>query len=281
MPYVRSGGVNLYYEEHGAGDPVILAHGMSESTAMWAGQIAPLASRYRLILWDNRGHGRSDAPDDPARYAIPTFATDLRALLDHLGIERACIGGLSMGGYTAVAFAIIYPDRVSALIFADTAPGEETIPNRPPATQAIRERLPLEDLARREGMEAVALRTIADGSASAEVMQDPTRRARYIDQMRRLPVNGYLWAWRSLRYRPSYTDQLGTIRAPTLCIAGARDDFLPAVRLLAERIPDAELVVIPDAGHTANIDQPEAFNRAVLDFLARTAPPEMAQSRAP
>lgn len=281
MPYVRSGRVNLYYEEHGTGYPVILAHGMSESAEMWAGQVAALAPHCRLILWDNRGHGRSDAPDGPDQYSIPTFAADLRALLDHLGIERACIGGLSMGGYTAIAFAITYPDRVSALICADTAPGEETIPNRPPAEQAIRDRLPLEDLARRAGMEAVALQTLADGTASAEVIEDPARRARYIDRMRRLPVNGYLWAWRSLRYRPSYTDRLGTIRVPTLCIAGARDDFLPAVRLLAERIPDAALVVIPDAGHTANIDQPDAFNRAVLDFLARVAHPGAEHSRAP
>ncbi len=281
MSSYRSGDVTLSYEEYGAGPPVVLAHGMSESTEMWRDQIDALAERHRLILWDNRGHGRSDAPDDPAQYSIPTFAADLRALLDHLGIERACIGGLSMGGYTAIAFSVTYPDRVFALILSDTASGEETIPNRPAAERAIRERLPLEALARREGMEAVALRTIVDGTASAEVIHDPARRERYIERMRQLPVNGYIWAWRCLRYRPSYTDQLVTIRAPTLCIVGECDEFLPAVRVLAERIPDAELVVIPDAGHNANSDQPKAFNRAVLTFLERTAHQGNAHSRAP
>lgn len=269
MTYVRSGDVRLYYEEHGAGYPVVLAHGMGESTELWTGQVAALSEQCRLILWDNRGHGRSDAPAGAEHYGIPLFAADLRALLDHLAIERACVGGLSMGGYTAIAFAIDYPERLSALILADTAPGEETIPNRPPAERAIAERLPLEDVARSEGMEAVALRTIADGTAAPDVLADRAERARYIERMKRLPINGYLWAWRALRYRPSYTGRLGEIGVPTLCIAGERDDFLPAVQLLARRIPNAALVVIPDAGHTANRDRPEAFNRALLDFLAR------------
>jgi pimeloyl-ACP methyl ester carboxylesterase len=254
---------------------------MGESAEMWSGQIAALSDRYRLILWDNRGHGHSDAPDDPDAYSIPVFASDLRALLDHLGIARACVGGLSMGGYTAVAFAVTYPERLSSLILADTAPSEESIPNRPPAEQAIRERLSLESLARTEGMEAVARRTIADGTASPDILQDPALQARYIERMRHMPVNGYLWAWRSLRYRPSYTDRLGTVRVPALCIAGERDDFLPAVRLLAERIPGAQLVVIPDAGHTSNIDQPEKFNRAIRDFLARAESGEALHSDAP
>src|SRR5262249_20348493 len=158
---------------------VVLAHGMSESTELWSGQVGPLAERCRLILWDNRGHGRSYAPDDEAAYGIELFAADLRALLDHLAIERACVGGLSMGGYTAIAFALTCPERLSALILADTAPGEETIPNRPPAEQAIRERLPLEALARSEGMAAVARRTLADGTAPADALSDPAPRARY------------------------------------------------------------------------------------------------------
>lgn len=281
MPYYRSDNVRLYYEEHGAGLPVILAHGMSESIEMWSDQIDALTDQYRLIVWDNRGHGRSDAPDDPGQYSVPIFAADLRALLNHLGIERACIGGLSMGGYTAVAFAVTYPDRLSALILADTAPSEEAIPNRPLAEQAIREHLPLEALARSEGTEAVAHRTIADGTVSPDVLDDPAKRIRYIEQMRRLPVNGYVWAWRSLRERPSYTDRLGEICVPTLCIAGERDEFLPAVQLLATRIPNAELVVIPEAGHLSNIDQPEAFNRATRSFIARAMDREIEHSRAP
>ncbi|MBI3978070.1 MAG: alpha/beta fold hydrolase [Chloroflexi bacterium] len=265
----RSGGVTLSYDDHGSGSPVVLAHGMSESTALWAGQIGPVADRYRLILWDNRGHGRSEAPAGQEQYSVDLYAADLLALLDHLGIDRACVGGLSMGGYTAVAFAVTYPDRLSSLVLADTAPGEETIPNRPPAEQAIRERLPLEELALREGMAAVARRTLADGTAPAEALADPVQRARYVERLTRLSVNGYIWAWRSLRSRPSYTARLGEIQVPTLCIAGERDEFLPAVQLLAERIPKAEMVVIPNAGHTSNVDQPDLFNRALVDFLAR------------
>ena len=287
MAYFQSGDLQLYYEDHGGGEDgargysVVLSHGMGESTGLWTAQVEALAPHYRLITWDNRGHGRSEAPDGQEHYSIPHFADDLRALLDHLGIERACVVGHSMGGYTTIAFAIEHPERLAALVLADTAPGEETIPNRPPAERAIRERLPLEELARREGMAAVALRQLADGTVAPEVARDPAQRAQYIERMARLPVNGFIWAWRALRYRPSYTGRLGEIAAPTLCVAGERDDFLPAVRLLAERIPRADLVVIPDAGHTANREQPEAFNRALLGFLAQVAAPSAARSRAP
>ena len=283
MPYFQSADARLYYEDHGdpAGYPVVFCHGMGESGGLWDAQLAALTPRYRGIVWDNRGHGRSDAPDGQEQYNVPLFAADLRALLHRLGLERACVVGHSMGGYTAIAFAIEHPERLAALVLADTAPGEETIPNRPPAERAIRERLPLEELARREGMEAVALRQLADGTVQPEVAHDPAQRAQYVERMRRLPVNGFIWAWRALRYRPSYTDRLGEIGVPTLCVAGERDDFLPAVRLLAARIPGADLVVIPQAGHTANREQPEAFNRALLGFLAHVAAPAAARSRAP
>src|SRR5438045_2052833 len=135
MPYFHSGDVRLYYEEHGRGYPVVLAHGMGESTELWSGRVQPLAERYRLILWDNRGHGRSDKPADEAAYGIELFAADLRSRLDHLAVERACVGGRrgtrrgrapgGSGGYTAIAFALACPERLSALILADTVPGEE------------------------------------------------------------------------------------------------------------------------------------------------------------
>src|SRR5581483_8370748 len=123
MPTLDRDGVKIHYEVHGEGPPLILTHGYSSTSAMWHEQIAPLSKRHRLVLWDMRGHGQSDYPEDPGAYSEALTVADIAALLDAVGAARAIVGGLSLGGYMSLAFYRAHPERVSALLIIDTGPG--------------------------------------------------------------------------------------------------------------------------------------------------------------
>ncbi|MFL6820524.1 MAG: alpha/beta fold hydrolase, partial [Bradyrhizobium sp.] len=123
MPKLDREGVKLHYEIHGSGPALLLTHGYSSTSAMWKGQIEALSKDYQLVLWDMRGHGQSDYPDDPAAYSEALTVADMAALLDEIGAESAIVGGLSLGGYMSLAFYRAYPERVRALLIIDTGPG--------------------------------------------------------------------------------------------------------------------------------------------------------------
>src|SRR5690349_23682976 len=123
MPKLNRDGVNIYYEVHGSGPPLILTHGYSSTSGMWQGQIAALSRHHKLVLWDMRGHGQSDYPDDPAAYSEALTVADIAALLGQVGAASAIIGGLSLGGYMSLAFYRAHPKRVRALLIIDTGPG--------------------------------------------------------------------------------------------------------------------------------------------------------------
>src|SRR5665213_136063 len=123
MPTLTRDGVDLYYEVHGEGPALLLSHGYSATSQMWRGQVEALSRSHTLILWDMRGHGRSDSPDDPATYGEVATVADMAALLDEAGAERAIVGGLSLGGNMSLAFHLAHPERVRALLIVDTGPG--------------------------------------------------------------------------------------------------------------------------------------------------------------
>jgi len=123
MPKINRDGVGIYYEVYGEGPPLLLTHGYSSTSAMWHGQIDALARDHKLVLWDMRGHGQSDYPDDPNAYSEALTVGDMAAILDAVGTERAIIGGLSLGGVMSLAFHLAYPERVRALMLFDTGPG--------------------------------------------------------------------------------------------------------------------------------------------------------------
>src|SRR5256885_12991745 len=123
MPKINRDGVEIDYEVHGSGPPLLLTHGYSSTSAMWQGQIDALAKRHRLVLWDMRGHGQSDYPDDPRAYSEALTVADMAALLDEVGATSAIVGGLSLGGYMSLAFYRAHPERVRALLIIDTGPG--------------------------------------------------------------------------------------------------------------------------------------------------------------
>src|SRR5256714_3398150 len=122
VPYLDRNGVQIWYEEHGRGPAVLLTHGYGATATMWEPQIRGLDS-YRLIVWDIRGHGRSDSPEDPSAYSVPACLADMAAILDACGVDRAVIGGLSLGGYLSLAFLLDYASYVRALMLFDTGPG--------------------------------------------------------------------------------------------------------------------------------------------------------------
>src|ERR1700736_5468800 len=123
MPKINRDGVKIYYEVHGSGPPLLLTHGFSLTSAMWQGQIEALSKQHKLVLWDMRGHGQSDYPEDPKAYSEALTVGDIAALLDEVGATRAIVGGLSLGGYMSLAFYRAHPERVSALLIIDTGPG--------------------------------------------------------------------------------------------------------------------------------------------------------------
>lgn len=257
MPTAVLNGIRLYYEAYGRGTPLVLMHGFAGTAESWKPQISELSAEYRLILHDARGHWRSESPRSADLYSHETFADDLRALLDHLGAESAIVGGLSMGGVIALTFYFKYPARVRALILADSGPGWRNPERR---AEWTRSRETVARLLEEGGMPAFAKSKYAllDYYTAPEIMlqHDPIGLAHVNRKVLVIPDSQLI-------------DRLHEVRVPALVIVGADDtDFLGAGEVMARKIPGAAHVVIPKAGHGANVDQPEAFNRAILDFLA-------------
>jgi pimeloyl-ACP methyl ester carboxylesterase len=250
MAYLNRAGVNIYYEVHGAGPVVLLSHGYSATSAMWTPQIDALAVAHTLILWDMRGHGASDSPDDPALYSEAHAVADMAALLDHVDAKSAVIGGLSLGGYMSLAFYVEHAKRVDALMLFDTGPGYRSDIGRAGWNRIAEQRA--------EQLEQNGLAAL---SASGEVAVSRHRSAQGLAHAAR----GML-AQRDGRVM----EMLAHINVPTLVLVGALDQpFLGASDYMATKIPGAQKVVLEGAGHASNIDKPRAFNAAVTAFLSK------------
>ncbi|HEV7159457.1 MAG TPA: alpha/beta fold hydrolase [Caulobacteraceae bacterium] len=249
MPTLNRAGVAIHYEVSGTGPPLLLTHGYSATGAMWSGQIEAFAAAFQLITWDMRGHGRSDYPDDPAAYSEAATVADMAALLHALRAERAIIGGLSLGGYMSLAFHLAHPDRVRALLIIDTGPGYR---NDEARAGWNRNALKTADRYESEGLGRLA-------AGSPEMRTAQHRNAKGLA----LAARGML-----TQRDDRVISSLPSIAVPSLVVVGANDaPFLAASDYMAGKIPGARKVVIENAGHAANIDQPAAFNAAVLDFL--------------
>lgn len=249
MPKLSRDGVDIYYEVHGSGPPVLLTHGYSLTGEMWQGQIEALSKHHRLVLWDMRGHGRSDYPDDPAAYSEAATVADMAALLDEVGAASAIVGGLSLGGYMSLAFYRAHPERVRALLIIDTGPGFK----KDEARDAWNKRaLETGDRFEREGLAVLKSASRERSDVSHRDASGLARAARGMLTQRDACV----------------IESLPDIKVPSLVVVGADDaPFLAASDYMAAKIPGAAKVVIPAAGHAVNIDQPKAFIDAVLPFL--------------
>ncbi|MHB8463383.1 MAG: alpha/beta fold hydrolase [Acidimicrobiales bacterium] len=248
MAALERDGVTIWYETAGAGLPVLLSHGYSATSEMWRGQLDALTANHQVITWDMRGHGRSDSPDDPAAYSEAATVEDMAAILDACGVERAVIGGLSLGGYMSLAFSARYPARAMALMLFDTGPGYRNDEARAEWNKLADRFATAFDT---RGLDALG--------ESAEVRVATHRSAQGLA----LAARGML---RQADAR--VLESLPTIGVPTLVLVGANDaPFIGATDYMASKIPGAVKVVLADAGHAANIDQPDAFNQAVVAFL--------------
>lgn len=242
---------------------VLFIHGFPFDHSMWRHQIAAL-SRWECVAPDLGGAGVSDAPADPDEYSMAAYARDLTTLLDTQGIESVVLCGLSMGGYITFELLRQIPARVRAAILCNTKSAADT-------PEAKRGRGLLAETARSLGPRAVAEELIPKvlGRETRERQPHVVREVRQM--MERQPVAGIVGALRAMRERPDSTALLGRIQVPVLVIAGDDDQIIPAVGMqeMAGAIPNAEFVVIPDAGHLTPLEQPRAFNTAITEFLAK------------
>lgn len=263
MPYAVNKGVRLYWEEHGKGDPILLIMGLSFTLDMWF-RLAPVLARdYRVILFDNRGVGRSDVPRGP--YSIGVMAEDAMAVLTAAGVqEPVCVLGASMGGMIAQEIALRYPDRFRALLLACTACGplfRASLPNfkRSPgfwnwyrlkgeAREQALVRMLYSDLTPPERIEEdLRVRAVRQPGIGAVINQ----------------LAGIV-SWSSYRRLPQ-------LNLPALVAHGDQDHILPAANgvMIARRIPNAEFVLLPDCGHMIMTDQPLVSLQVIERFLAR------------
>jgi pimeloyl-ACP methyl ester carboxylesterase len=251
MSEAQLNGVAIHYEDSGSGPAVFLTHGYAAAGAMWEPQRKALNDAgYRLVAWDMRGHAETESPDDPGHYSEGLTIADMEALMDMLGIEKGVVGGLSLGGFMSLAFQLAHPERVRALLLCDTGPGYRSDEarakwNRMAEKSAMNfEEKGLDAAGRNpEVQAAVKYHKSAAGLAHS--------------------ARGML-----AQVDSRVIDHLPEINVPTLIIVGERDEpYHDASRYMQSKIPGARLEVIPEAGHAANMDQPEAFNRVVLEFL--------------
>ncbi len=260
----RAGGVRIVYEHRGSGPPLVLCHAFGVNRRMWDDPVGAFAATHQVITFDQRGCGESDHPvpeeGAPDPYTIDTFSEDLAAVLDDLGIARARILGESMGGATALRFAIRFPERVETLILVSTMASR--LHEKIVARAREVERIVTED-----GV-AEAVRFYFRGPLLAGVPKGPAWNAQIERCAAAATPQGFLGAYRVAIDRPSMVDGLGAIRSPALILVGEKDAlYLEDAELMRSRIPGARMVVMPGVGHAIHAEDPAGFEREVLDFL--------------
>jgi pimeloyl-ACP methyl ester carboxylesterase len=268
MPKARVNGIDLYYEEHGQGTPLVFVHEFAGEVRSWDPQVNFFARRYRTIAYNARGYPPSDVPDDVKAYSQQQAADDIRGLLDALGIAKAHVCGLSMGGYATLHFGLSYPDRALSLVVAGCGYGSVVTDREgfKKDSDLVAQRF------ERDGMAAVA-EFYSRGPTRVQFQdKDPRGWQVFHDLLAAGSAKGHMLTLRGVQMtRPSVFelgDRMETLNVPTLVVTGDEDDpcLEPGI-FMKRKIPTSGLVVMPKAGHTINLEDPDLFNRAVLDFL--------------
>ena len=258
MPHADVNGQRLFYEDSGgSGDPILFSHGFLMDHSMFDPQVEALSDRYRCIRWDERGFGQTVTSPDAFSYW--DSAGDALGLLDHLGIERAVLAGMSQGGFLSMRAALTTPERVRALILIDTQPGLEDPEKLAGYDQLI------------AGWEAQGLTDEVAGVINAILLTGGwDGSARWIEKWRAIDVGLLRQAYTTLTSRDEIWDRLGELTMPTLVVHGSDDTAieLPIAEKYTAMIPGAELAVIDGAGHAANLTHPEQTNPHLERFLA-------------
>ncbi len=269
MDKLQVGDLNISVSDDGDGPPVVLLHGFACGKRMWLHQVRALKQRFRVIAYDQRGHGLTDAPPAAQRYSASLFAHDLIDVLDALRIERAAIVGFSLGGGPALALAASKPERVSHLVLADVGAGAD-------------DPIKLESMARRWGdligrgdTDELVCEMLRSELFKVYARRNLRRRNHMAALIRATPIDGLRYTLSEvLAKRKSLfrlTSMLKSIRVPTLVMVGQLDYVCSkAARLMAQSIPNTTLKIIDNSGHMAPLEQPAAFNAALLEFLGGT-----------
>ncbi|MBZ5535096.1 MAG: alpha/beta hydrolase [Acidobacteriia bacterium] len=268
MATIKGNGIEIYYEEHGEGQPLLLIQGLSYATPMWYWQVAGLMDSFRVITFDNRGSGQSAKPDIP--YSMKMFADDAVSLLDALKISQVSVLGISMGGIIAQEVALSYPGRVTHLILCSTLFGGST------ASQPDTETLAYLAEYQESVSDELSRLEIAYGTAPGFGERHPDRVAALVEFKRQSRPPRFAY-FRQLMSAMGYVSEtrLPSLSIPTLIIAGSEDRIIPPdnSRRLHQIIPNSKIKVFDNAGHHVHIEYPEEFNQAVIEFLSPTSIP--------
>lgn len=249
----------MSFDDPGAGKPVVLLHPFPFDRRFWAQQVARLGARYRVITPDMRGFGKSSRDGD---FSINDLADDVAALLDHLKIPKAVIGGISMGGYVSLAFAVRHPDRVNGLVLADTKAGGDSEAARAAREEALA-------LVLEQGVDAYVEKQLPRFVATPSLEHLRPQ----IKQLTTQAPESVMAGLRALRDRPDRTADLPQMTPPAVVIVGEDDVLTPLAdaQALVAGLPRAALIQIPNAGHLPPLESPNAFGDALLGFVAAHA----------
>ncbi|MBC6458033.1 alpha/beta fold hydrolase [Actinomadura sp. HBU206391] len=257
--------IALNARDVGEGIPLVLLHAFPLSSAMWLEQREALVGRFRVITPDLRGFGGSVLGDDEP--SIDAMADDVAALLDSKGIERAVIGGLSMGGYVTMALCRRHPEKILGMLLADTKAAAD-----PDAVRQNRLRM-ADQISADDSVGILVEEVLPRLVGPTTFRQRALVYGRVRGLVRSAPPRAVAWAQRAMAARPESFDVLRGMRVPTLVITGAEDELTTEgdARAMTDALPNAELMVIPRAGHLSAVEQPELFNQAVAEFVSALA----------
>ncbi len=256
---IKANGITINYQVDGPdGAPwLVFSNSLATSLAMWDEQAAALKNSYRVLRYDQRGHGGTDAP--AGRYAFDTLIADALGLLDALSIAKAHFAGLSMGGATALGLAERHPERFARIVVCDSP-----CQSSPQSSRQWEERIAL---AQRDGMAALVEPTISRWFPAETVAKNPPHLDKVRAMIRATPVNGFIGCAAALADH-DYASAVAAVKPPVLFLTGDQDPAAAAMRKLNDQLPGSRYVELTGAGHISNMDRPAEFTRAIRDFLA-------------
>jgi pimeloyl-ACP methyl ester carboxylesterase len=265
MPYAKHSDVSIYFEDQGSGPCLLMAHSFLCSGAMWAAQAEALSSSYRVVNVDLRGHGQSSAAPDGL--SLSDLAADHVAVLDTLGIERAIWVGLSIGGMIGLRAALEHPERVGGLVIADSSGAAE------PGMARLRYRA-MGTGSKLFGIGSFMSPILKLMFGATTHREQPELVSEWGERMKGIDLDSIVRLMGPLFGREEVLSRLGEIKVPALVLAGDEDRAQPPARSreLADGLPNAEFVIIPEAGHLSALEQPEVVTTVIRDFLAEAFP---------